>query len=83
MLNKSSAVLRFGEQLVLHLIERINHVRIRCTMPKELQQKHRCQKYCREWEKKSWAGGWLSFSKKSVLKAYCCFCDRDLVAGKS
>ena len=83
MLNKSSVVFRFGEQLVLHLIERVDHVHIRCTMSKELQQKHCCQKYRREREKESWARGWLSFSKKSVSKAYCCFCDRDLVVGKS
>eukprot|EP00795_Rhopilema_esculentum_P005760 gene5760-11035_t len=51
-------------------------------MSKELQRKHR-QKYRREWEKESWARGWLSFSKKSVSKAYCCFCNQDFVAGKS
>ena len=52
-------------------------------MPKDLQRKYRTQKYRREWETESWAHGWLSVSKKNNLKAYCCFCDKELVVGKS
>jgi len=52
-------------------------------MPKDLQRKYRAQKYRREWETESWAHGWLSVSKKNNLKAYCCFCDKELVVGKS
>ena len=52
-------------------------------MPKDPQRKYRTQQYRREWEKESWADGWLSASRKNNLKAYCCFCDKELVVGKS
>lgn len=52
-------------------------------MPKENEKKYRLQSYRKEWEKESWAQGWLSVSKKGSSKAHCNFCDRELAVGKS
>ncbi|GFO45702.1 delta-aminolevulinic acid dehydratase, partial [Plakobranchus ocellatus] len=43
--------------------------------------KYRVQRYRKEWEKESWAAGWLTM--KSPIKAHCLVCDKDLTAGKS
>ena len=53
------------------------------AMPKHTEKKYRAQNYRREWEKESWAKGWLSSSKHHAGKAYCSFCDKALVPGKS
>ena len=52
-------------------------------MPKEKETKYRAQKCRREWEKEHWARGWLTLSKNHNGKAYCNFCCKDLVVGKS
>ena len=50
-------------------------------MPK-VEKSYRSQRYRKEWEKESWAKGWLS-TGKSGEKAHCTVCDKELVAGKS
>ena len=52
-------------------------------MPKEKDKKYRTQNYRKEWEKESWAKGWLSRSKHQEGKAYLLLCDKVLVPGKS
>ena len=52
-------------------------------MPKEKDKKYRTQNYRKEWEKETWAKGWLSRSKHQESKAYCSLCDKVLVPGKS
>ena len=51
-------------------------------MPKQ-EKKFRNQNYGREWEKEAWAKGWLSCSKSNPTKAFCSFCKKKLVSGKS
>ncbi|GFR79891.1 delta-aminolevulinic acid dehydratase [Elysia marginata] len=48
---------------------------------KAAKGKYRVQRYRKEWEKESWAAGWLTM--KSPMKAHCLVCDKDLTAGKS
>ncbi|KAK3756374.1 hypothetical protein RRG08_038863 [Elysia crispata] len=48
---------------------------------KSAKGKYRIQRYRKEWEKESWAAGWLTM--KSPMKAHCLVCDKDLTAGKS
>ena len=48
-------------------------------MPKE--KKYRSQSYRKEWEKESWAVGWLKAGKGE--KAQCIIYDKELVAGNS
>ena len=48
---------------------------------KSAKGKYRVQRYRKEWEKESWAAGWLTM--KSPVKAHCLVCDKDLTAGKS
>ena len=50
-------------------------------MPK-VEKNYRSQRYRAEWEKESWASGWLT-AGKTVGKAHCKVCDKELVAGKS
>ena len=45
------------------------------------EKSYRSQKYREEWEKESWAMGWLTVGKGE--KAHCKVCDKELVAGKS
>lgn len=52
-------------------------------MPKESERKYRAQSYRKEWERESWAKGWLSVSKGSMSKAQCKLCQKDLACGKS
>ena len=52
-------------------------------MPKESEKKFRSQKYRREWEKESWAKGWLCASKHNAGRAFCSYCKKELVPGKS
>ena len=47
------------------------------------EKKYWTQRYRKEWEKEEWARGWLSISKHNNGKAYCNFCKKDLVVGKS
>ena len=49
-------------------------------MPKA-EKSYRSQKYRKEWEKESWAMGWLTVGKGE--KAHCKVGDKELVAGKS
>ena len=51
-------------------------------MPKVTDKKYRVQKYRKEWEKESWAIGWLSMGKNGE-KAHCSLCRKDLAPGKS
>ena len=52
-------------------------------MPKENGKKYRVQGYRKEWERESWARGWLSSAKHHEGKAYCLLCDKVLAPGKS
>ena len=52
-------------------------------MPKDSEKKFRTQSYRRDWEKEAWSKGWLSASKNHPNKAFCSFCKKDLVPGKS
>ena len=52
-------------------------------MPKEKDKKYQTQNYRKEWEKETWAKGWLSRSKHQEGKAYCVLCDKVLVSEKS
>ena len=52
-------------------------------MPKTaIVKKSRDKKYQVEWEKESWAKGWLQKGKKEQ-HARCKYCDKDLAAGSS
>uniref|UniRef100_UPI00358E6B22 uncharacterized protein isoform X4 n=1 Tax=Myxine glutinosa TaxID=7769 RepID=UPI00358E6B22 len=64
-------------------VKMYNFVLMKIKMPKEVEKKYRPQNYRHEWEKESWAQGWLSVSKHHPGKAYCSFCDKHLVPGKS
>ncbi|CAK8681372.1 unnamed protein product [Clavelina lepadiformis] len=55
-------------------------------MPKEVRSKNsrfRSQSYRKEWEKENWAQGWLKVSSQGASKAFCQFCDKTFLAGKS
>ncbi|CAK8684056.1 unnamed protein product [Clavelina lepadiformis] len=55
-------------------------------MPKEVRSKNsrfRSQSYRKEWEKENWAQGWLKVSSQGASKAFCQFCDKNILAGKS
>ena len=51
-------------------------------MPKAAK-KYRLQACRREWEKESWARGWLKVSTLGPEKAFCELCNKNLSAGKS
>ena len=51
-------------------------------MPKHNKQA-RVQLYRKEWEREAWAIGWLCPSRNTPGKAFCKFCGKDLVPGKS
>ncbi|CAK8686675.1 unnamed protein product [Clavelina lepadiformis] len=55
-------------------------------MPKEERSKNsrfRSQSYRKEWEKENWAQGWLKVLSQGASKAFCQFCDKNILAGKS
>ena len=52
------------------------------TMSEETTN-YRSQFYRKEWEKESWAQGWLHFSNQDSAKAFCKVCNKHLAAGKS
>ena len=52
-------------------------------MPKDSEKKPRKQSYRKEWEKEDRAKGCLCSSKYNPTKAFCSFCNKDLVPGKS
>ena len=51
-------------------------------MPKNIT-KYRSQFYRKEWERESWAQGWLYFSSQDSAKAFCKVCNKHLAAGKA
>ncbi|XP_076811997.1 uncharacterized protein LOC143458967 isoform X2 [Clavelina lepadiformis] len=55
-------------------------------MPKEVRSKNsrfRSQSYRKEWEKENWAQGLLKVSSQGASKAFCQFCDKNILAWKS